>query len=518
MSGESIFHNFDDLLSAWAEAKDQFIIDKAPSLCRKDIPDGAINVGQTYSSIAFYEGKGLLKLWRSAYTNPFACNFSQVLKDTKITELKDIAEKFFADGGILVVFLTPRHRSNIDFVCKLLGELFLNMVTSSCISRIPFPLKRLDAKRDGNKYLGVTYPEKTILWGCYWPFDIMPVDTECVELKETLEDQRTSQAERVKITDFMDLTKHEFPKYSESAPYLSLDEVSHNDNVLPVIVAAKVYAGAIIAVPEVAKNQLLDKIKSIKLEQGLKGFDAVLELRRQITQNNPETMVNTPAEGIEKIESADPSIKPEEKPASIPQLNITITELTEQQKAELYKIPTTEPVFDIGGVKDKDKRSASALGLLKFLAIYAASVKPDAHFIFEDKINVAIRMGTNSLTNAYDLKCFYKGKKNDNPVSSSVRTEVNKLIEIFLPKKPEACNYIAEKFTSYDKKGNREVRFKNITLKIKNPETETTIIAELCKRSNDENLKTFLLSAVGIKYPQDSQSNPTPLISVTAAS
>ena len=231
-----------------------------------------------------------------------------------------------------------------------------------------------------------------------------------------------------------------------------------------------------------------------------------------------------------EIENVALSKMPEEKPAFIPPLIITITELTEQQKAELYKIPRPEPVFGLV-VNNEYKDKVSALELVKFWVIYAASVTPDAHFIFVDKVNVAIRMGTNSSTNAYDLKYFYKGTKNDNPVSSSVRTEVNKLIDKFLPKNTEACNYIAEKFSLYDtnhkivrkspikaKDRIREVRFKNITLKIENPEPETTIIAELCNRSNDEKLKTFILSAVGIKYPQDSQSNPTPLNSVTPAS
>ena len=47
--------SIDDLLKALAETN-QFVIDEAPSMFRKDIPDGAINIGQTYSSIAFYGG------------------------------------------------------------------------------------------------------------------------------------------------------------------------------------------------------------------------------------------------------------------------------------------------------------------------------------------------------------------------------------------------------------------------------------------------------------------------------
>ena len=174
--------------------------------------------------------------------------------------------------------IVPASRRNIDFVCRFFGESFYYMKPHDSISRIPFPLMRVDVECKGKTHLNVNYPAGTILWGCYWPFDIKPVDTECIELKESLDASITPEKRKLEIYDFMDLKKHQFPGYSPSTPYMSLDDASYLGNALPAIIAVKVYDGAVIAVPESAKDSLMKSINSFKHSNpNLNGFQMIFE-------------------------------------------------------------------------------------------------------------------------------------------------------------------------------------------------------------------------------------------------
>ena len=343
--------NFDDLLKAWSEAKDQFIIDEAPSLFRKDLTDGAINVEPTYSSIAFYGGQGFFNLWRCAYVDPFACNFSRVLEEDKRTKLNEIANKFFVDGGILVVPIVPASRRNIDFVCKLFGESFYCLNPYDSISRIPFPLMRVDVACKGKTHLNVNYPAGTILWGCYWPFDIKPVDTECIELKESFDASITPEKRKLEIYDFMDLKKHRFPGYSPSTPYMSLDDASYLGNALPAIIAVKVYDGAVIAVPESAKDSLMKSINSFKHSNpNLNGFQMIFEWR-------------TTKKEVKKFVSPTPQVNTtDESPAVIIKLGEIIGRRVK------IKIKTTNHEHSV---------EISIERILMFLIIYSCSSQTD---------------------------------------------------------------------------------------------------------------------------------------------
>lgn len=135
---------------------------------------------------------------------------------------------------------------------------------------------------------------------------------------------------------------------------------------------------------------------------------------------------------------------------------------------------------------------ATALEVIKFGVIYAASVDPVTHFVFADKVNAAIRNDSAPTFNSIDLKCIYKSKNNG--YNSSIRTEVNKLIDKFLPKN-DANNYIDIKFKFYNAT-NREVRFKNILLKLGNADTINAIEKELNKRSAPQPLQDFILKAI----------------------
>ena len=76
-----------------------------------------------------------------------------------------------------------------------------------------------------------------------------------------------------------------------------------------------------------------------------------------------------------------------------------------------------------------------------------------------------------------------------------MRTEVNKLIDKFLPSKNAADNYIDIKFAFYEG-GNREVRFKNILLKFGSANTISTIKNELSNRSVPQPLQDFILNSI----------------------
>ena len=276
--------NFDDLLKAWAKAKDQFVIDEAPSLCRKDIPDGAINIGQTYSSIAFYGGGSHFDLFRCAYVNPFASNFSRVLEEDKRKKLNEIANKFFGDAGILIIpipSLKNRNKNNINFLCKILGECS-EIEPRSEVSRIPFPLVQIGAEVKQTRW-NVIYPEDTILWGCFWPFDIRPIDTEAIELYKYSEIHNT-QNDKLKFDNFTYYENHRFRTFSSmNNPYISLDEVTYLDKTLSVSFAVMINTGAIIGVPEVAKDQLIADLVSFKKGSApeLKGFDLIFKWQKQ---------------------------------------------------------------------------------------------------------------------------------------------------------------------------------------------------------------------------------------------
>ena len=139
------------------------------------------------------------------------------------------------------------------------------------------------------------------------------------------------------------------------------------------------------------------------------------------------------------------------------------------------------------------KEEATTLEVIKFGVIYAAGIDPSTHFIFEDSVNAAIRKDACRSTNFLDLKCIYSGR--NKAYNSSMRTEVNKLIDKFLPSKNAADNYIDIKFAFYEG-GNREVRFKNILLKFGSANTISTIKNELSNRSVPQPLQDFILNSI----------------------
>jgi len=216
-------------------------------------------------------------------------------------------------------------------------------------------------------------------------------------------------------------------------------------------------------------------------------FGNIIAFKQQLGEGMIIAYPDDPVTKLSGIADADkpPEILVVKGPASaivtVKQLELKITHNAKTGKFSIYFGP-------IAG-----KEEATALEVIKFLVIYAASVDPAAHFVFEDKVNAAIRKDSSRSTNFLDIKCIYSGR--DKAYNSSMRTEVNKLIDKFLPPKNAADNYIDLKFAFYEG-SNREVRFKNILLKFGSSETRSAIENELRKRSVPQPIQDFILNSI----------------------
>ena len=210
-------------------------------------------------------------------------------------------------------------------------------------------------------------------------------------------------------------------------------------------------------------------------------------------QQLDEGMIIAYPEGRDELATKLSGRTDADKPSEVLVVKEPVSAIVTVKQLELTIKHIAESEFSIHfeGI-GKDKK-ATNLEVLKFLVIYAASADPAAHFVFEDKVNVSIRKDSSRSTNFLDLKCIYNGR--DKAYNSSIRTEVNKLIDKFLPPKNAADNYIDIKFKRYEG-SNREVRFKNILLEFGSAETRSVIENELNNRSAPKSMQDFILNPI----------------------
>lgn len=273
MSNDRIhsFSHLDDFLEAkdefksWAEKGEIVIIENGLSL-------RPLSIGFLSAQKLIHNSPHLfIDKFRDSVENTVLLAYKSFLEDCVNKEFSRIVQDFFANAGIIVFSLSssPSYTYDLDFLIYFLRNNYEN--GPYCSFGTISPTEQLISQCEGRRYRDISYPAGTIPW-------------RSVVVKPDVIKAFTPE-ENIRYDSFVAAINQLIPSSTPcpTTPFISIDEVTYYRSILPVIIAVRINAGALICVPNVAKERLIADLDAFKKGSALelRGFDLIFEWQKQ---------------------------------------------------------------------------------------------------------------------------------------------------------------------------------------------------------------------------------------------